>query len=872
MKRFLLAVITVIILSIPSFAAHIKGGFFTYEYLGPGTGTNLRYRITLTVYMICNPNTGQVNDPINFSIFNAGNNQFIQDVSVSLTNRYDLGKAADEPCITGNQSGCYYTIIVYDLPSIELASSPDGYIFSYQRCCRIAGINNIISSGSVGNTFFTTIPGTLSGFQTNSSPTFSVNDTAVVCSGSYFQYSFQATDRDGDSLSYSFCDAFQGASQGNPAPTTATSPPYSLVPYASPFSGFQPMGTGVRINPLTGLISGNAPGGLGEYVICVCVNEYRNGVFIGTSRKELHIVVSDCEPLKAVLNPKPTTCDGYSVSFQNDAPGNQVGAEYFWDFGDPASGALNTSTLASDTHTYTDTGVFTVKLRVSLAGGLCSDSATLQVKVFPGFKPGFIIDGGCYTSPYQFTDTTRTDFGFVNSWSWNFGDLSTLADTSHLQNPLWTFASPGPKDVTFIVTNSKGCVETVRKTIDVLDKPLINLAFRDTLICVPDNLTLQASGIGVFNWTPNTNIINANTATPTVNPTTTTWYVVNLFDNGCFNKDSVRVRVINNVTLRAINDTTICQGDAIQLNAVSDGLAFSWTPVANLDNPNIINPIATTNTTTTYTVVATVGSCRSTDQVVVTTVPYPIANAGNDPTICYNTSAQLNASMVGSSFTWSPVSYLNNPSVLNPLSTPPRTTQYILSVFDVLGCPKPGRDTITVIVNPRVRANAGRDTIVVVNQPLQLNGSGGVNYLWSPATGLNNTTISNPIGVYGSNIDTVRYKLIVTDAIGCADSAYVTVRVYKTNPSIFVPTAFTPNGDGLNDKIYPISVGMEKINYFRIYNRWGEMVFSTVADRDGWNGSISGTPQGTGVYVWVVSAIDYTGRPFFQKGTVTLIR
>ncbi len=874
MKRFIIAIITLVLFGTTADAAHIKGGFFTYQYLGPGTGSNLRYKVTLTVYMICNPSTGQLSNPINFSIYNAANNQFIQDVSVSITNQFNLSKVYDEPCITGDERGCYYTVVIYELPSIELASSPAGYIFSYQRCCRIAGINNIPNSGTVGNTFFTNIPGSNSGFQTNSSPSFVINDTAVVCGGNFFQYSFQANDPNGDSLTYSFCDAYQGASQAAPSPTTASPPPYAFVPYQSPFTGTQPMGSTVNINPQTGLISGIAPNTLGEYVVCVCVNEYDRATraFIGTTRKELHILVKDCNPLQALLNPKPTTCDGFSVNFQNDAPGGQSGAEYDWNFGDPASGVNNTSTLATPTHIYTDTGVYTVKLKISLSGGLCADSATLQVRVFPGFFPGFAAAGSCFTNPYQFTDTTRTNYGTVNTWSWNFGDLSTLADTSHIKNPQWTFATPGPKDVTFIVTNSKGCIDTVQQTINVLDKPIIDMAFRDTLICRNDAVQLNASGIGTFSWTPNNNITNPNTPTPTVTPTTTTWYVATLSDNGCSNKDSVRVRVVDFVTLRAINDTTICQGDAIQLNATSDGLSFSWTPVANLNNPSIINPIAITSNTTTYSVTATIGGCNATDQVVVTTVPYPIARAGNDPTICYNTSAQLNASIVGSSFNWSPAAYLNNPNVLNPVSTPPRTTQYVLSVYDTQGCPKPGRDTVTVIVNPRVRANAGRDTIVIVNQPLQFNGTGGVNYVWSPATGLSSTTIANPVGIYGANIDSVRYKLVVTDAIGCADSAWVTVRVFKTAASIFVPTAFTPNNDGLNDNIYPISVGMKQINYFRIYNRWGQLVFSGAADRVGWDGKISGTPQASGVYVWVVSAVDFTGQPYFQKGTVTLIR
>ena len=129
---------------------------------------------------------------------------------------------------------------------------------------------------------------------------------------------------------------------------------------------------------------------------------------------------------------------------------------------------------------------------------------------------------------------------------------------------------------------------------------------------------------------------------------------------------------------------------------------------------------------------------------------------------------------------------------------------------------------------------------------LLLQGSGGVSYVWSPSTGLSSTTIANPIGVYGPETDSVKYKLVVTDAAGCPDSAFVTVYVFKTNPYVFVPTAFTPNNDGKNDVIRPIAVGVEKINFFSIYNRWGELVFTTTANKQVGD-TLTDKPKGTGL-------------------------
>jgi gliding motility-associated-like protein len=229
----------------------------------------------------------------------------------------------------------------------------------------------------------------------------------------------------------------------------------------------------------------------------------------------------------------------------------------------------------------------------------------------------------------------------------------------------------------------------------------------------------------------------------------------------------------------------------------------------------------------------------------------------------------------GSSFNWRPAGTLANTNTLNPIAFPFDTTAYILTSYDTLnlpGCPKPGYDTVLVNVMPKIIPFAGRDTMIVVGQPLQFNAEGGVTYSWTPATGLDNPTIKNPVGLYGPETDSIRYRVEVFNEIGCSDTAYVNVKIFKTTPYVFVPSAFTPNGDGLNDVIRPVAVGVQEIKYFRIYNRWGQMIFHTSTNQHGWDGRIKGTLQGSNVFVWMVSAIDYLGKPIFLKGTVTLIR
>jgi len=196
----------------------------------------------------------------------------------------------------------------------------------------------------------------------------------------------------------------------------------------------------------------------------------------------------------------------------------------------------------------------------------------------------------------------------------------------------------------------------------------------------------------------------------------------------------------------------------------------------------------------------------------------------------------------------------------------------VLSAFETSGCPKPGTDTVLVTMLPKVNAFAGRDTAIIVGQPLQLNASGGVSYAWSPVTGLNDPLIENPVAIHDGTIDSIRYTVRVRDEAGCLDSASLVVRIFKVTPQVFVPSAFTPNGDGLNDFARPIAVGIERIEYFRIYNRWGQLVFTTTVNEQGWDGTLDGKKQDSGTFVWLVSAIDYLGKPVFQKGTITLIR
>jgi gliding motility-associated-like protein len=870
MKKLSLSLI-VFLLTITAFANHITGGEMYYTLTGQ-SGNSYTYHVVLKLYRDCNapPGSAALDDAAPISIFN--NSTFASVWASTVTRNRIEHRSLDSPnpCINNPPPVCY-DVGYYEF-DVTLPGVAQGYTIAYQRCCRIVGINNLIGSNNVGATYTAQIPGTSvrSDGPANNSAHFSGEDRVIVCANNAFTYDFGASDLDtkdtdkGDSLSYSFCSAYTGGTSTAPAPNPPASPQYSGVPYRSPYDESSPLGDKVIINSRTGLVTGIAPP-VGIYVVTVCVTEYRKGVIIATQRKDLQIKVGDCNLTTPALDPQYITCDGYNLTFSNHNNSPLIHT-YEWSFGDG-----NQSVQGTPTHTFTDTGIYKIKLVVN-RGEPCSDSATAIAKVYPGFFPDFTFSGICVNKLTQFFDASSTAYGAIDSWKWDFGDLSSVTDVSTSQNPSYTYPQTGLKKVQFTVTSNKGCIDTIYKDVTIIDKPPLKVLPKDTLICNGDNVQLTAIGNGVFSWTPGSNIINANTATPIVSPATTTNYIISLDDNGCINRDTVRVRVVDFVTLRAMADTVICATDSVQLSAVTDGLRFNWIPSSNMNNAALLRPTVIPAVTTTYQITASIGHCNATDDVTVTLVPYPGVNAGADTTVCFDTKAQLHASIRGSSFSWSPSSSLDNPNSLDPFASPKSTTRYVLTVLDNLGCPKPSRDTIVVNVLPKINAFAGRDTAVVTGQRLQFNASGGVGYFWTPSTGLNRNNIKDPFGIYDGSFDTIRYKLIVANEAGCFDSAYVTVKVFKTSPRVFVPTAFTPNGDGKNDNLRPIAVGISKFDYFRIYNRWGQLVYSSPDTERGWDGRIGGKEQNTATFVWLVKATDFTGKVFFDKGTVTLIR
>lgn len=167
-------------------------------------------------------------------------------------------------------------------------------------------------------------------------------------------------------------------------------------------------------------------------------------------------------------------------------------------------------------------------------------------------------------------------------------------------------------------------------------------------------------------------------------------------------------------------------------------------------------------------------------------------------------------------------------------------------------------------------ANAGNDTSMASGQALQLQASGGSSYTWSPITGLNNPFIANPVLIL-SGTQTVTYTVRAYTTAGCESFDDIMIQVIQA-PEIYLPSAFTPDGDGLNDIYKPGLVGIREFKMLSIYNRFGQRVFTSTDAGVGWNGNFKGKKQNSGVYIAVASGFDHRGLLIERRERVNLIR
>lgn len=340
---------------------------------------------------------------------------------------------------------------------------------------------------------------------------------------------------------------------------------------------------------------------------------------------------------------------------------------------------------------------------------------------------------------------------------------------------------------------------------------------------------------------------------------------------------------INGDTLACPNMTEKYSVPALDSATFTWSVPNDWVLTSDSNTNNISVKVGSQNG---YVVVREQNGCANlVDSLPVHLYPAALPQALIDPadtTICYGRTAILNAVITtGTTYTWtggererSDHSISTVPSAIQQIVAPPSTTDYVLNIQNA-GCPVIVSDTFAVVVVPPIQVNAGNDTLVVVGQPLLFHATSSDPYSdayeWSPTTDLNNPLVANPEGLYDQGITTITYTVVAVDSFGCSGTGSVTVTIAKTAPDIFVPNAFTPGRES-NSVFRPLCFGLASLDYFRVFNRSGQLVFSTSQMGQGWDGRIQGELQRPNTYIWMAQGIDYTGKVIFKKGTMVLIR
>jgi PKD domain-containing protein/CHU domain-containing protein len=491
--------------------------------------------------------------------------------------------------------------------------------------------------------------------------------------------------------------------------------------------------------------------------------------------------------------------------------------------------------------------------------------------------------------------------------------------------PGWTIVSGADSNILKVTVGSQGgnlsaqevnSCANLKDDMNVITSPptVAGEVISGTEVCSGNNsvaLTLNGSVGNILTWLTSTDGINysplANTTTQYTaqNLTTTTSYRALVQNGGACNIDTSAAATIL-VDPKSVggqldpSSMDVCTGQfkdaALTLNG-STGNAVNWQ--SSTDNgatwadfnpayTNKVFELVNLPVSTSYQVIIKSGVCPPAISSVASVnvlpglFPQAVTSPADTP-ICYGTSATLNGTItLGTSYSWSPGIGLTNqgdgqinslPYSIQATATPKDTTLYVLSILNA-GCPNPLKDTFEVDVIAPILVNAGNDTSIVYNQPLQLNARSNnptTVFVWTPVLGLSDPNIPDPVAVLGIGIDSIRYYVKAITPAGCFGEANILVKVFKTLPDIFLPNAFTP-GKATNNIFRPIAVGIASLQYFRVFNRWGQLVYSTSQLGQGWDGYVNGHIQDPGTYVWMAQGKAYTGNNVFRKGTVILIR
>lgn len=569
------------------------------------------------------------------------------------------------------------------------------------------------------------------------------------------------------------------------------------------------------------------------------------------------------------------TCYPYPVRLEATGTGFN---NLLWDFGD---GTTLSTTLQVVFHTYANAGAYIPHVTLqNTAGCNFPVTGTDTIKVDK-------IDAG-YTSAQQqycgytrinFNDTSHVFFG-TTSIQWNFGDGNNGTGAS----PVHDYMITGNYTVQMIINGVSGCADTISHilNVQVKSKPVTAIS-GPAVKCTGESVTFNSSitsidPITFMQWT----ISGGGTATGANlihTFTTAGTYTIRFIagtTNGCFDTTFHTIIINQSPVVTVSPNVTICLGNSTTLTAAG-GATYQWSPLQGLSCTTCANPVANPVITTPYVVTGTNAlGCSISVPVTVTVIqPLNMMVSPND-TICILQSANLIATGA-TTYAWSPATGLSSTTVSNPVAAPLITTMYRVVGYDGFNC---FTDTafVLVAVGQYPTVNLGPDLTLaagtvhplittVVNGPVQ-------SWIWTPTADLNCSTCPLPNATIKKDIT---YIVNIKNIYGCAASDTVNIKVFCENSQVFIPNAFTPDGDGINDILMVRGSGIAMVKSFRIFNRWGEVVFekssfppNSVAY--GWNGKIKGVYGPPDVFVYTAEVICENGTSFTYKGNVSIIK
>lgn len=521
---------------------------------------------------------------------------------------------------------------------------------------------------------------------------------------------------------------------------------------------------------------------------------------------------------------------------------------------------------------YDSAGVYNINLSVDeglpTQTSFCKQIVVINCDTLCSLKAGFkYAQESCNPKSIHFQSSTSN----ADSIWWDFGNGVTAGN---ITDTIINYTSFGNYAVKLFAKTNKGCLDTTEYTVNVgilEDDAIIN---NDTSICAGDSVQLNAVNGLDYCWSPAAGLSNTSIKNPVANPFITTKYYLHVLTDS--NKpvlmDSVIITVLPLPDIKVSDDTIVCGNALVQLDA--DGASsYIWSPVTGLSNATIANPIAAVSSTTTYVATGTAdNSCTAQDSVTITVNPIPaFAVNPQDTTVCLGDSIKFTA-IGGDVFKWLPDENISDPSLPDPIIYPTLNATYNVIVTNS-ACKVSDTLSANIVVNeiPKVTLTKSNDVDCLTPQAV-LRAEGGIQYTWEPATFISNIYINNP--VVSPPADTW-YAVNVKDQNGCKSKDSILVKSsFVVGASPFqVPGAFTPNNDGLNDCFSLKNWG--PVDYFDIliYDRWGYLVFHSNNINTCWDGTVKGTPQGAGTFVYQVKVSSKcTEGVVMKKGTLVLIR